>query len=264
MKKQELIEKVTGWLLAVTVYGTAVFYFVTKVLRITGDDLDAYVGLLGVGATLFGGYMAIYLFADWKDQKQFELEKEKLDNILKFLGGIHTSLVFLKSDIHCLNSVESKFIYYPEVVKKRNPNIKNELFNMFSEIKVYSILSGNKDLIDLYNNFEKTCFIIFGLNEVFIKEEYQKYLDCIYENGFEKKDNIDSYEKGYTVQTKIPLKSHIIMLKVKLEHKLPRVIYDRNGNVRLSESKIYLEYIEQARQEIDEMIEYCSQKIKLN
>ncbi|MGQ1417610.1 hypothetical protein ACT405_17830 [Acinetobacter baumannii] len=264
MKKKELVEKVTGWILAVTLYGTAVFYFVTKVLKITGDDLDAFVGLLGVGATLFGGYMAIYLFTDWRDQKQFEVEKEKLDNILKFLGGIHTSLILLNSDINYLNKTENQFTYYPKILERRNPNIQDELFNMFSEIKVYSILANNEDLIKLYNNFEKTCFALFGLNEIYIKNEYKKYLDCIYENHMEDESNIAGYEKNYTLETKIPLKEYIIMLKVKLEYKLPRSVIDTNGNVILNESKTYLEYIKQARKEVDEMMMYCAEKIKPN
>ncbi|MCF1334410.1 hypothetical protein LH678_19250 [Acinetobacter baumannii] len=68
MNKKELTEKVTGWILALTVYTVAVFYLLNKVLGITGDDLDALISLLGVGATLFGGYMAIYLFTDWREQ----------------------------------------------------------------------------------------------------------------------------------------------------------------------------------------------------
>ncbi|MDC5611707.1 hypothetical protein OIN81_17795, partial [Acinetobacter baumannii] len=98
----------------------------------------------------------------------------------------------------------------------------------------------------------------------YIKNEYKKYLDCIYENHMEDESNIDGYEKNYTLETKIPLKEYIIMLKVKLEYKLPRSVIDTEGNVILSESKTYLEYIKQARKEVDEMMMYCAKKIKPN
>ncbi|MDO7442085.1 hypothetical protein Q5X54_17525 [Acinetobacter baumannii] len=264
MKKQELIEKVTGWILGVTLYGTAVFYLVTKVLGITGDDLDAFVGLLGVGATLFGGYMAIYLFTDWREQKQFELEKEKLDKILEYLGQIHSDIVFLRSDIILLNKVSENFTYYPKIAEKRNPEIDQLLFNMFTEIKIYSVLAGNDELVDLYNILEKICFLVFGIQEDFVKKEYRGYLECIYKEKIEDKINLDGYNRNYRAEEKFKLGSYIVMLGLNLETQLKRRIADKDGNLILEESKIYLEYVEQVRDKVDEMMEYCAQKIKLN
>jgi hypothetical protein len=42
--------------------------FAKHELNLTGDDLDAYISMLSAGATLFAGFVAIYLFSDWKIQ----------------------------------------------------------------------------------------------------------------------------------------------------------------------------------------------------
>lgn len=264
MKKKELIEKVTGWILAVTLYGTAVFYFVTKVLKITGDDLDAFVGLLSVGATLFGGYMAIYLFTDWREQKQFELEKEKLDKILENLGQLHTDIVFLRSDVMLLNKVSEDFTYYPKIAEKRNPDIDQHLFEMFKDIKIYSVLAGNDELVGMYNILEKICFVVFGLQEDFIKKEYREYLECLYREKIEDKDNSIHYNRAYKMGEKLKLGQYIVLLGLNLKAKIPRKIMDQDGNIIFEESNTYLEYVDKVRDKIDEMMEYCAQKIKLN
>ncbi|USP41032.1 hypothetical protein [Acinetobacter sp. XS-4] len=176
MKKQELIEKVTGWILAVTLYGTAVFYLVTKVLGITGDDLDAFVGLLGVGATLFGGYMAVYLFTDWKEQHNktlFSVEaKEALvlinDDIKMF--AIASSYI-KRLDQNKLATDDSLGVFFDKLSEILNNNIKISV-----SILILLELSDDKELEEYraeYNKFiSKICseFIKISRSDKTVKD----------------------------------------------------------------------------------------------
>lgn len=63
---------------------------------------------------------------------------------------------------------------------------------------------------------------------------------------------------------KLKLGQYIVLLGLNLKAKIPRKIMDQDGNIIFEESNTYLEYVDKVRDKIDEMMEYCAQKIKLN
>ncbi|HAV4576038.1 hypothetical protein E5H25_18100 [Acinetobacter baumannii] len=167
MNKKELTEKVTGWILALTVYTVAVFYLLNKVLGITGDDLDALISLLGVGATLFGGYMAIYLFTDWREQTNKQMLANEAKELWKKFVTIEKesfNIDLIYSDIDD-NTILKDTENYLQAIGELHKKIDDVLvdFHFFKELCkdksdisiLYSELYGaNKDYKTMTEKYE--------------------------------------------------------------------------------------------------------------
>lgn len=185
--KKELIEKATGWSLAIFVYGTAIFYFAKHTLNLTGDDLDAYISMLSAGATLFAGFIAIYLFSDWKIQHNktvisaeakklwhtlviLEKETMNLDNLYLSSGQIQ-SYVFFKSIkslneytknlIDSYNNSYSELIYFIELAQEKNNEVHSNYYGSIHsyEKEFFDKIESSTTIEDIYdkeNHFRDT------------------------------------------------------------------------------------------------------------
>lgn len=194
MNKKELTEKVTGWILALTVYTVAVFYLLNKVLGITGDDLDALVSLLGVGATLFGGYMAIYLFTDWREQTNKQMLANEAKELWKSTKELEKQ--FLSIDDYYSSTPEyieynnSKYYKHIHTCDKNASNLHLELF-YFAEL-------SRKNNYDLFlNSFE----VLKAYRETISSDNY-KYEKDIYKT---EKDEREKY-----IQQIEKIKEHLL------------------------------------------------------
>lgn len=161
--KQELVEKASGWALAIFAYGTAVFYFAKHVLDLTGDDLDAYVATLSAGATLFAGFIAIYLFNDWKEQ-------HKLTIISKDAKDVFNQVHLERAKIQQLNFILKEIDLNPKIIIENRSQIiqlsselieqnnisKKEIacfLNLSKKLEIYTTIDNYFKNISLYNQW---------------------------------------------------------------------------------------------------------------
>ena len=168
--KRELVEKATGWCLSIFVYGTAIFYFVTKCLKLSGDDLDAYVSLLSAGATLFAGFIAIYLFTDWKEQHNKVLFSHEAKDLWLNINDIENILIDLKLSLEKSSSMQLAFSDLSSYHKKyAELNSKIEIFEnnlskfiaLTKDLNLYAPYNQYTDSHLKYSNYYKVNFNSF-------------------------------------------------------------------------------------------------------
>ncbi|MDC4966593.1 hypothetical protein OHW02_17340 [Acinetobacter baumannii] len=243
MNKKELTEKVTGWILAITIYTVGVFYLLNKVLGITGDDLDALVSLLGVGATLFGGYMAIYLFTDWREQVKHEKSLTALIDVSATFAKLHRAIIRLK--------LEKKHTNF-------NKNYKNDDF-------IKTLMDMRTDFNDEVNKITVTFDELdYAIKTLYLASErkdtpFKSVIDEYFKITYVWKDIylnlIIEVNDGHTKQTEYTklIKEHLFQLYY------IQVAYDPHENEyeRHSEDPIFLSigYLKKLRKEVNLVIE---------
>jgi len=175
-KKQELIEKASGWALAIFAYGTALFYFAKHVLDLTGDDLDAYVATLSAGATLFAGFIAIYLFNDWREQKRFEINKEYSEKTLDLLNEVNNHI---NADYYNHILIKSSIEEYLVInIPNDQINITEILYKLKPQFETLTLILKDSDSKKILDEFEEAILHIYA----YIKElntVYKEYLDSL-------------------------------------------------------------------------------------
>lgn len=205
--KRELIEKATGWALAIFAYGTAVFYFAKYVLDLTGDDLDAYVATLSAGASLFAGFVAIYLFNDWREQKKFEINKEYSENTLNLLNEVNNHInAEYYNHILIKSSLEE---YLVITTPKDQINITEILYKLKPQFETLLLILKDKDSIVYLNEFEKsTLYILAYINS--LNSLYQEYLDSLLPEFLDKKYKyIRRNEHNCSVDTTFKIQNYL-------------------------------------------------------
>ncbi|WP_180036102.1 MULTISPECIES: hypothetical protein [unclassified Acinetobacter] len=188
--KQELIEKATGWALAIFFYGTGIFFFASKVLQLTGDDLDAYVSLISAGSTLFAGFIAIYLFNDWRDQKKFEIGKEYGGQILELVNNINKelSISFYRMTI---NKTMDKFlIALNGIYKESDFNLTDELYKISAIVETLSLITTDSEIEAVFQELE-TKILILKNSIGIVENSYKKYYEVLPERL--KNNNTNNY-----------------------------------------------------------------------
>lgn len=188
MNKKELTEKVTGWILAVTVYTVGVFYLLNKVLGITGDDLDALVSLLGVGATLFGGYMAIYLFTDWREQTNKQMLANEAKELWKSTKELEKQFL----------SIDDYYSTTPEYIKYNNSKYYkhvHECDKNASDLNIELVYFAELSKKNNYDIFLDSFEVLKAYREIISSDKY-KYEKDIYETEKEQREKyIQQIEK---------------------------------------------------------------------
>ncbi|WVV53488.1 hypothetical protein V4Q83_19640 (plasmid) [Acinetobacter baumannii] len=253
--KKKLYENVACiglWIIAITL----AFLLIAKFFFGQCIDVGIIKDVFSISATVFAAIIAVLLFTDWRILKKFELEYERLNNIVILLSELRADIILLRNDILILQTVTEGLQHYPSILTHRNPEVFTTLLKINSSIFVYSKLTNNYKLDKLYNSFEKMCFIIFGLNEKTIKDTYKRYLENIYQNNIIDNKDIE-FGKPYSTEEKKILLDDIGSIKNILNYKFRRTV----PSINIDEGKLFSEYINQAKIEVEEMITYCVEKM---
>ncbi|MGE9759282.1 hypothetical protein ACQP6U_18055 [Acinetobacter baumannii] len=253
--KKKLYENVACiglWILVITL----VFLFIAKYFFGQCIDISLLKDVFSISATIFAALVAVLLFTDWRIQKNFELKYERLNNIISSLSELRADIILLRNDILKLETVKNNLEHSPSILEHRNPEVFSTLLKINGSIFVYSKLTKDEKLNTLYNSFEKICFIIFGLNEKIVKDTYKNYLENAYKNDIIKDPSIE-FGRLYNNNEKLILKNDIEsienILSIKFRRSIPSINFD--------ESKLFFDYVEQAKDEVEEMINYCVEEM---
>lgn len=145
------------------------------------DSLSLVASFFGGVSTLAAAYVATFLFNDWRDEKNYDLENSLLTNILIDLKPIYVELHKIRSDSNNLKKINKYLIIKTDYLERERIDMFKSIISLFPNIKIYSEIKKDDTLINLYNSFDKYCFVMEGFyRELFLKE-YRRYYDLTQE-----------------------------------------------------------------------------------
>lgn len=167
----------------------SMFYFYCGDLKSIQDSLSTTGSIFGAIATLGAAAVAAYLFNDWRDEKNYELENSLLTNILIDLKPIFIELHKIRSDSQNLKKIDSNLIVKTNYLERERIDMFQSVISLFPNIKIYSEIKGDKKLIDLYNIFDKYCFIMEDFYRELFFTRYRRYYELVNKNNFLSTEN---------------------------------------------------------------------------
>ncbi|EXB72914.1 hypothetical protein [Acinetobacter sp. 230853] len=135
------------------------------------------ISFLSVLATLGTAIIATLLFNDWRDEKNFELENNLLTNILMDLRPIYVELIQIRSDSQNLGKINDFFIMKTTYIERNRLDIFKAIIILYPNIKIYSDITNDKTLIELYEKFDKYCICTDDFFKLLFLKAYKNYYD---------------------------------------------------------------------------------------
>ncbi|MCU4644290.1 hypothetical protein [Acinetobacter pittii] len=177
-------------LLLICIFGILYFYWGNSTS--IKDSLSTTGSIFGAIATLGAAGVAAYLFNDWRDEKNYELENSLLTNILIDLKPIFIELHKIRSDSQNLRKIDSNLIVKTSYLERERIDMFKSIISLFPNIKIYCEIKGDKELINLYNIFDKHCFIMEDFfNELFFIR-YRRYYEKVNNDNLLNNSNLSS------------------------------------------------------------------------
>jgi hypothetical protein len=174
--------------LAETICLSIIFYIVLTIIAVliglaltciyetkAGEIPSVIASMLAWSATLITPIIAILLINSWKSQKSYEVEKEYASLILKDLHPILIGLVEIKNIIINLQTIDKNLVLFEKFLNPIDKNLRHESAEIYSNIKIYSRISNNKNILDQQSRLEHHCMEIMDIYKSLINDEYKKY-----------------------------------------------------------------------------------------
>ncbi|HAV5770483.1 TPA: hypothetical protein JI173_09495 [Acinetobacter baumannii] len=164
-------------LLLISIFGILYFYWGNS--KAIQDSLSTSGSILGTLATLGAAAIAAYLFNDWKEEKNYDLENSLLTNILIDLKPIFIELHQIKSDSQTLKKIDSTFIVKTSFLKRERIDMFKSIITLLPNIKIYSEIKKDDELIKLYNTFDKHCCCLDDFYRDLCLTKYRRYYELV-------------------------------------------------------------------------------------
>jgi hypothetical protein len=153
------------------------------------SDFGSIVG--GIG-TFFAAFVAAYLFNDWREEKNFDLENSLLTNILVDLKPIFVELHIIRTNSDNLKLIDTSFIIKTHYIERTRIDMYKSIITLYSNIKIYSDIKKNEQLIELYHTFEKYCLLVEEMHKELFLKRYRRYYERAIQAG--QKNNQDPHK----------------------------------------------------------------------
>lgn len=186
---------------------------VTKDYEEFKDHATLIIALIAATGSILSSLIIILFYDSWKDQKNYDLNKEILLSIDNIIFEIYNDLFkrincltvlheIDKNKIHLENYDENKFL----------SNYVNELNQLQSKIELYDALN-NKNLKNHVSNFGGSIFKVVSISKT-IYDSYEKFSKKI-----EIKKINNTLSERYTNNEKLIFKSEIEAVKKAMSKK---------------------------------------------
>lgn len=162
------------------------------------DQSTVLTNLLIWSATLYTPFLAYMAYTDWREQKNYELQKEIMLKISELVSEQFIKIAKHARKADNLKKVESEEVIisnFEEAQNCYNVNILNEIFVL---LKLYENISDDKDLQEYKVKFSESSFELTTFLRK-LSKEYSNYC-AILEIDFED-ENISRF-KSYTIERK--------------------------------------------------------------
>ena len=260
--KKKLYENVACiglWIIAITL----AFLFIAKYFFGQCIDISLLKDVLSISATIFAALVAVLMFSDWRVQKQYEIEREKLETALIDITEVNKRLVKLRNDMNIIKGTWDHYTFYPNILKTDDHNTSDILNSIYIQLRNYNFLSKDPYIMDKVKKFQSSSNTVFGIKANKIREQYKNYIENLYSANLEEKNSNISYQKDYDNNTYRLIKENRFMIKTEFQNELIVDELDENKNVIGTITKDYISFIKDAINEVENLTQYCINKINL-
>lgn len=159
-KKKLLTNLVSSFLILLC---TCLFIALLINLKFNQDCATVITGMLGVCATLYAPIAAFFLYDSWKDQKQYELEKQYAEDTFKLISQLKTRI---SREYYTFKSFKSdiskELVALNSLYSNQNSNISYSeiLYNANAYFELINDTSNNKISPNIYDDFEFSALIL--------------------------------------------------------------------------------------------------------
>lgn len=207
---------------------TAIFVFYCNYYDVRGTEgsIGAYANLLVFDATIFAPIAAYFFYDNWKEQKNYELQKELMMKLSELV-----STQFLKIMKHArradrLKEVENSEIVIPNFSDAKYCYDTDLLNEMFAVLKIYEGFSNDESLKPYKDKFDNHAFEL----TTFLKKIEKKY--SAYSSILEIVPESDMTQtKTYKIGQKQKVREKILNIKYIMESETEFENTDINGNI---------------------------------
>ncbi|MFX9843554.1 hypothetical protein ABTP46_14945 [Acinetobacter baumannii] len=260
--KKKLYENVACiglWILVITL----VFLFIAKYFFGQCIDISLLKDVLSISTTIFAALVAVLMFSDWRVQKQYEIEREKLEIALIDIAEVNKRLVNLRNDMDIIKSTWDHYTFYPNILKRDDHNTSDLLNSIYIQLRNYQYLSKDKNIMAIFKTVQSSSNTVFGLKAQRIREKYKKYIDNLYSSNLEDKDLNISYYKDYDNNNYKFIRENRFEIYIEFKNEVSVDDLDENKNVTSTTTKDYILFIKDAIDEVEILTQYCIDKINL-
>lgn len=258
MDKTELLEKFFKYVVITIILGI-VICSIAYLYNAQKMDISFIKDVYSILFSIFAPLFAIFLFADWKEQKQYELEKQYADELLKLIGLIHMELVDTYNTYKSFDDLKylnEEYIILNELMGKIDYKISENLFKISEKFNTIQYLLKTKIPEDIHYNFESKA-LLFASATSEINYAYKKYYDNLDEKFKKDKNN------KFTSKTKTGLsKLEIDLLKTYNKKILVRMNDSPNEDYKFYKSS-YEDYKDSFEMTYDTFMKELVKIIKL-
>lgn len=223
------------------------------------DKVSSIIGLLGWSATIFAPIAAYFLVDSWKHQKSYELKKEYIMYILQDIRPIFLNTLVLSSEANNIKDTNSKLVINTEYLNYNSKLIGKLTLSLYSNILVYSRLTNNTKILELYKNLEIHSFFI---------DHHYKEINKLYSQYFEifKKDRNYDKDRSYNIfreyagseKDSLHLEIHLIDKFFNETHKYGEINTNNPKILKYKSSELFDETLKI----IDDIQEICLKKFQ--
>lgn len=232
-------------------------------LRFGEDCATVIVGMLGVCAALFAPTAAYYFYDAWKDQKQYELEKEIFEIMLDNLALSYYEMTQINTRIIRISKLLSDNLVVckniNEIVTTYNPS---RFILIYAQLDKYGVIKNDLSLLILFREYENSYLLLKRLNHSLLKA---------YNSYFEKINKDDIYNSSHDFSSRKYLTDYernIYSLEINLfnsifNHKNKTTFFgDRTGILNIESSMCYEEADKNLRKLYDDMVKLVTNEMK--
>lgn len=259
--KKETFLSILLW--GIVAYSVAVLsYFTLKIMfKHDSSFISAFGAILSASGTFFAAYIATKLYNNWRDEKRYDLESKYLASIIQNLSPIFLQLMNIKNDAHHLGNIENFAILKTTYLHHNQFNMYDSIISLYPDIRLYSDITNDDSLINLYNKFDKKCFILedfyIDLFSIKYKNYYHKYLKEIkFDAGLNLKINAtNAYAEHLSPDTKKNIED--------IKYFLNRSDLVAKSN-NITELVNFEDWLEQTIDLYNQIHKYCAKNIQPN
>ncbi len=187
-------------------------FYALIVLPETGaEKVNAIIGLFGWSATIFAPIAAFFLLDSWKEQKKFELKKEYIALTLHDLRKLYSNLINMLTQISNIRSTEYKLVIVSNYLNNEKLSNIDLIHNIYGNLKVYSSLSNNTEIDDIFYEFEHHNYFIESYYKEVIKRYSNYYIQFTQDRSKSNIDNLD-INRDYVGNEFNSLQNHVYHL----------------------------------------------------
>ncbi|WP_407533353.1 hypothetical protein [Acinetobacter baumannii] len=237
--KKKLYENVACiglWIIAITL----AFLFIAKFFFGQCIDISLLKDVLSISTTIFAALVAILMFSDWRVQKQYEIEREKLEMALIDIAEVNKRLVILRNDMNIIKGTWDHYTFYPNILKRDDQNPSDLLNSIYIQLRNYKFLSKDPNIMDKVKTFQKSTNAVFGLKENKLKELFKDYIEKLYSSNLEDRNSNISYKKKYDKNTHRVIRENKFMIKIEFKDEVSVNDLYENRNVVATVTKDYI------------------------